>query len=99
MKDSFYKLGAVSKCLNKLFESSIFEDLIWASNLSDKDWNELVGELKITCNQVLRSKREDNFNWCDLGRENYLKEIENSLLEDDSVDVKDYLKWKDTHKF
>ena len=28
-----------------------------------------------------------------------LKEKEKSLLNDDSVDVKDYLKWKDDHKF
>lgn len=28
-----------------------------------------------------------------------LKEKEKSLLNDDSVDVKDYLKWKDEHKF
>ena len=28
-----------------------------------------------------------------------LKKKEESLLNDDSVDVKDYLKWKDEHKF
>lgn len=28
-----------------------------------------------------------------------LKKKEESLLNDDSVDVKDYLKWKDDHKF
>lgn len=28
-----------------------------------------------------------------------LKEKEKSLLNDDSVDVKDYLKWKDEYKF
>ena len=28
-----------------------------------------------------------------------LKEKEKSLLNDDSVDIKDYLKWKDDHKF
>ena len=28
-----------------------------------------------------------------------MKKKEESLLNDDSVDVKDYLKWKDDHKF
>lgn len=38
-----------------------------------------------------------------LGRKYFLnkrlREKEESLLNDDSVDVKDYLKWKDEHKF
>lgn len=56
MKDSYYKLGAVSKCLNKLFESFIFDDLIWISNLSDDDWNELMDELKVVINKFLVEK-------------------------------------------
>ena len=56
MKDSFYELEVVSKCLNKLFESSIFDDLIWISNLSDNDWNELMDELKVVINKFLVKK-------------------------------------------
>lgn len=46
----------------------------------------------------IRGERSKSSNWCCLGKEDYQKEIENSLLNDDSVDVKDYLKWKDEHK-
>lgn len=59
MKDSYYKLGAVSKCLNKLFESPIFDDLILLSNLSEKDWNELMKELKMVINKFLVKKDLD----------------------------------------
>lgn len=33
------------------------------------------------------------------GKKYLLKKKEESLLNDDSVDVKDYLKWKENHKF
>ena len=56
MKDSFYKTGAVLKCLDKLAESPVFDDLIFISNLSEKEWNEFEGEIKKTIDKFLVKK-------------------------------------------
>lgn len=56
MKDSYYKISAVLKCLNKLAESPVFDDLILISYLSEKDWNEFETELKKTIDKFLVEK-------------------------------------------
>lgn len=56
MKDSFYKTSAVLKCLDKLAESPVFDDLIFISNLSEKEWNEFEGEIKKTIDKFLVKK-------------------------------------------
>lgn len=53
MKDSFYKPSAILKCLDKLAESPVFDDLIFISNLSEKEWNEFESELKMTVDKFL----------------------------------------------
>lgn len=53
MKDSFYKTSAILKCLSRLAESSIFDDLIFIGNLSEKEWNEFEVELKMTADKFL----------------------------------------------
>lgn len=45
MKDSFYKTSAILKCLGRLAESPVFDDLIFISNLSEEEWNEFEEEL------------------------------------------------------
>lgn len=56
MKDSFYKTSAILKCLDRLAESPAFDDLIFISNLSEKEWNEFEAELKITVDKFLSKK-------------------------------------------
>lgn len=53
MKDSFYKTSAILKCLSRLAESPTFDDLIFIGNLSEKEWNEFEGELKMTVDKFL----------------------------------------------
>lgn len=53
MKDSFYKTSAILKCLDRLVESPVFDDLIFISNLSEKEWNEFEDELKMTVDKFL----------------------------------------------
>ena len=55
MKDSFYKTSAILKCLNKLAESPVFDDLIFIS-MSEKNWNEFEDELKMTVDRFLSKK-------------------------------------------
>ena len=55
MKDSFYKPSAIFKCLNKLAESPVFDDLIFIS-MSEKNWNEFETELKMTVDKFLSKK-------------------------------------------
>lgn len=55
MKDSFYKPSAILKCLNKLAESPVFDDLIFIS-MSEKNWNEFETELKMTVDKFLSKK-------------------------------------------
>lgn len=55
MKDSYYKISAVLKCLNKLAESPVFDDLIFIS-MSEKNWNEFEEELKMTVDKFLVKK-------------------------------------------
>lgn len=45
MRDSFYKTSAILKCLGRLAESPVFDDLIFISNLSEEEWNEFEEEL------------------------------------------------------
>lgn len=56
MKDSFYKPSAILKCLGRLAESPTFDDLIFIGNLSEKEWNEFEGELKMTVDKFLVKK-------------------------------------------
>ena len=56
MRDSYYKISAVLKCLDRLAESSAFDDLIFISNLSEKEWNEFEGELKMMVDKFLSKK-------------------------------------------
>ena len=56
MKDSFYKPSAIFKCLSRLAESPVFDDLIFISNLSEKKWNEFEEELKTTIDRFLSKK-------------------------------------------
>ena len=55
MRDSYYKISAVLKCLNKLAESPVFDDLIFIS-MSEKNWNEFEAELKMTVDKFLSKK-------------------------------------------
>ena len=55
MRDSYYKINAVLKCLNKLTESPVFDDLIFIS-MSEKNWNEFETELKMTVDKFLVKK-------------------------------------------
>ena len=55
MRDSYYKISAVLKCLNKLAESPVFDDLIFIS-MSEKNWNEFETELKTTVDKFLSKK-------------------------------------------
>ena len=55
MKDSFYKTSAILKCLNRLAESPVFDDLIFIS-MSEKNWNEFEAELKMTVDKFLSKK-------------------------------------------
>ena len=55
MKDSFYKPSAIFKCLNKLAESPVFDDLIFIS-MSEKNWNEFETELKMIVDKFLSKK-------------------------------------------
>lgn len=59
MKESFYKTSAVLKCLDKLAESPVFDDLIFISNLSEKEWNEFEEELKTVIDKFLVKKDLD----------------------------------------
>ena len=63
MKDSFYKTSVILKCLGRLAESPTFDDLIFISNLSEKEWNEFEeelnefeAELKMTIDKFLSKK-------------------------------------------
>lgn len=53
MKDSFYKPSAILKCLGRFAESPVFDDLIFISNLSEKEWNKFEAELKMTVDKFL----------------------------------------------
>lgn len=53
--DSYYKISAVLKCLNKLAESPVFDDLIFIS-MSEKNWKEFEKELKMTVDKFLMEK-------------------------------------------
>lgn len=53
MKDSFYKPSAILKCFGRFAESPVFDDLIFISNLSEKDWNEFEKELKMTVDKFI----------------------------------------------
>lgn len=55
MKDSFYKTSAILKCLDRLAESPVFDDLIFIS-MSEKNWNEFEEELKTTVDRFLVKK-------------------------------------------
>ena len=55
MKDSFYKPSAIFKCLGRLAESPVFNDLIFIS-MSEKNWNEFEAELKMTVDKFLSKK-------------------------------------------
>lgn len=54
--ESYYKISAVLKCLNRLAESPVFDDLIFISNLSEEEWNEFEEELKMTVDKFLVEK-------------------------------------------
>lgn len=53
MKDSFYKPSVILKCLDRFAESPVFDDLIFISNLSEKEWNEFEKELKMIVDKFL----------------------------------------------
>lgn len=54
--DSYYKISAVLKCLNKFAISPVFDDLILISVLPEEEWNEFEAELKMTVDKFLVKK-------------------------------------------
>ena len=63
MKNSFYKTSTILKCLGRLAESPVLDDLIFISNLSEEEWNEFEeelnefeAELKMTIDKFLVKK-------------------------------------------
>lgn len=56
MKESYYNMSFVLKCLNKFATSPVFDDLILISVLPEQEWNEFEAELKMTVDKFLVKK-------------------------------------------
>lgn len=56
MKESYYNMSFVLKCLNKFATSPVFDDLILISVLPEEEWNEFESELKTMTKDFLERK-------------------------------------------
>lgn len=56
MKESYYNMSFVLKCLNKFATSPVFDDLILISVLPEEEWNEFEAELKTMTKDFLERK-------------------------------------------
>ena len=56
MKESYYNMSFVLKCLNKFATSPVFADLILISVLPEEEWNEFESELKTMTKDFLERK-------------------------------------------